>query len=138
MQGLLRRFQKSEIDILILRLSLFVVYATFGLFKWFDFEVEALKPLISNSRLSFLYDWFGFYGASYVLGVIEGITYISLLMGIFSPRTGIIGALGLLGTGVVTLSLLFQLGFSSFIFKDFLLIGGAIVLLKHELNRINP
>ncbi|AFU20161.1 DUF417 family protein [Actinobacillus suis] len=138
MHNLLRRFQKSDIDILILRLSLFIVFATFGVFKWFDFEVEALKPLISNSWLSFLYDWFGFYGTSYVLGTIEGITYLSLFAGIFSPRAGIIGALGLLGTGVVTLSLLFQLGFNSFIFKDFLLIGGAIVLLKYELNRINP
>ncbi|EFM88991.1 DUF417 family protein [Actinobacillus pleuropneumoniae] len=138
MQNLLTKFKTSEVDILILRLSIFIVFATFGIFKWFDFEVEALKPLISTTWLNFLYDWFGFHGTSYLLGVIEGITYIGLFAGIFYPKAGIIGALGLIGTGFVTLSLLAQIGFNSFIFKDFLLIGGAIVLLKHDLNRAFP
>ncbi|VEB27319.1 Predicted membrane protein [Actinobacillus lignieresii] len=68
MQNLLTKFKTSEVDILILRLSIFIVFATFGIFKWFDFEVEALKPLISTTWLNFLYDWFGFHGTSYLLG----------------------------------------------------------------------
>ncbi|AKO46029.1 DUF417 family protein [[Haemophilus] ducreyi] len=138
MHNLIVRFQKSEWDMLILRLTIFVVFIIFGIFKWFDFEVEALKPIIANSWLSFLYDWLGFHGASYLLGVVEGITYLSLLFGISRPKLGIVGALGTLVTGIVTLSLLPQLGFNSFIFKDILLIGGGLVLLKYDLNRAFP
>ncbi len=138
MKKIIDRFQKSNIDVLFLRISVIIIFVTFGTFKWFNFEVEALKPLINKSWLIFLYDWFGYHGASYLLGIVETITYLCLIIGISRPKFGIIGSLGLLGTAVVTISILPQIGFNSFIFKDILLIGIALVLLKIDLNRAYP
>ncbi|QLB13667.1 putative membrane protein YkgB [Bisgaardia hudsonensis] len=138
MEQLINKFKQSNIDILFLRLAVITIFVTFGALKWFDFEVEALKPLIGKSWLSFLYDWFGYQGTSYLLGVIETTTYIALIIGIFKPKFGIIGALGVLGTAITTVSLIPQIGFDGFVFKDILLIAIALVLLKTDLKRIYP
>lgn len=131
-------FQKSDIDMLALRISVIVLFFIFGNIKWFDFEVETLKPIISNSWLNFLYDLFGFHYTSYSLGVVESIAYIGLFLGIRQPKYGLIGSLLVLLTALVTVSLLPQLGFDGFIFKDILLIGMALVLFKYDLNRAYP
>ncbi|HDR1022389.1 TPA: DUF417 family protein [Pasteurella multocida] len=131
-------FQKSDIDMLALRISVIVLFFIFGNIKWFDFEVETLKPIISNSWLNFLYDLFGFHYTSYFLGVVESIAYIGLFLGIRQPKYGLIGSLLVLLTALVTVSLLPQLGFDGFIFKDILLIGMALVLFKYDLNRAYP
>lgn len=137
MLAIIQKFKNSSLDIIILRLMVVVVFAVFANTKWFDFEVELLKPLISNSWLSFLYDWFGFYTTSYLLGVVESIAYLSLFAGFFYARAGVVGSLLVLGTALVTVSMLVNLGFNGFIFKDLLLIGAALVLLKYDLKRIN-
>ncbi|MGC7588889.1 DUF417 family protein [Bisgaard Taxon 46] len=131
-------FQKSDIDMLILRISVIVLFFIFGNTKWFEFEVETLKPIISNSWLNFLYDLFGFHYTSYLLGVVESIAYIGLFLGIRQPKYGLFGSLLVLLTALVTVSLLPQLGFDGFIFKDILLIGIALVLFKYDLNRAYP
>lgn len=120
----------------MLRLSVIIIFLAFGTTKWFEFEVEILKPLISPTWLSFLYDLFGYHGASYFLGVVENIAFISLFIGFWKPKFGVLGAILVLGTALVTLSMLPQLGFNSFIFKDILLFGAALTLLKQDLNRV--
>lgn len=121
-------------DIAMLRLSVFAVFATFGTYKWFEFEVEALKPLISSTWLNVLYDLFGVHGGSYFLGVVETATFILLLLGFHRPLAGVVGALLVFATGFVTLSLLIQTGsVDGFIFKDIMLIGAGLVLLRHDL-----
>lgn len=100
--------------------------------------MEVLKPIISNSWLDFLYGLFGFHYTSYLLGVIESATYIGLIAGFFKPKYGLIGSLLVLSTALTTVSLLPQLGFNGFIFKDILLIGIVAVLLKYDLNRVCP
>lgn len=136
MQKLINAFRHSQIDIAVLRLSVIIVFLAFGVAKWFEFEVQLLKPLISPTWLNFLYDWFGYHGASYFLGVVEGIAYVGLFVGFWLPKWGIVGAITVLGTGFVTLSMMLQLGFNGFIFKDILLIGAGLVLLKTDLNRL--
>lgn len=140
--SLSQRFIASNIDIVILRLCITLIFLVYGIFKWFDFEVEALKPIINGTWLEVLYHLFGYHGASYFLGIVEGIAYISLLIAFFKPKAGIIGDLIVIATGLVTLSLLPELGkLNGFIFKDLLLIGGGLVLLKHDLRycpRCNP
>ncbi|MDO4694524.1 MAG: DUF417 family protein [Eikenella sp.] len=138
MKAWIHKFQQSDLDIHILRLSVIVLFAVFGNTKWFEFEVEILKPIISNSWLSFLYSIFGFHYTSYLLGIIESIAYIGLIAGFFKPKYGLIGSALVLSTALVTVSLLPQLGFDGFIFKDILLIGIVPVLLKYDLNRICP
>ncbi|HGA5462133.1 TPA: DUF417 family protein [Salmonella enterica subsp. diarizonae serovar 50:k:z35] len=122
-------------DILILRLSVIFIFALFGTYKWFDFEVKALEPLISGTWLNILYQLFGVHGGSYFLGIMENITVITLVTGIFRPVFGAVGAILTILTGLTTLSLLPQLGkVDSFIVKDILLIGAGIVLFRHDIK----
>ncbi len=108
----------------------------FGTYKWFDFEVMALEPLISKSWLNILYTLFGVYGGSYFLGIVENLTFLALIAGFYKPVIGMMGDIIVIGIGVITLSLLPQLGkVDSFIIKDILLIGAGIVLLKYDLKR---
>ncbi|TYB29606.1 DUF417 family protein [Aggregatibacter actinomycetemcomitans] len=136
MKEVLRKFCLSNIDITVLRFSVVFIIALFGNYKWFDFEVEALKPLISPTWISFLYEFLGFHGTSYLLGFIESVTYIFLVVGIFKPKFGVLGSLFTIALGVVTLSLIPQIGVNGFIMKDIILIGSGLVLLKHDLNKI--
>lgn len=46
----------------ILRLSVITIFMLFGTYKWFDFEVMALEPIISSTWLNILYILFGVHG----------------------------------------------------------------------------
>ncbi|HDR1490769.1 TPA: DUF417 family protein, partial [Pasteurella multocida] len=52
MKKWLQHFQQSHLDITLLRLSVILLFFIFANTKWFEFEVEALKPIISASWLS--------------------------------------------------------------------------------------
>lgn len=137
MGKLLSNFINKQADILVLRLSVIFIFVLFGTYKWFDFEVVALEPILSKSWLSILYTLFGHYGASYFLGVVENITFIALIIGFFKPKIGLIGDLLVILTGITTLSIIPQLGhIDSFIIKDVLLVGAGLVLLKYDLKLI--
>ncbi|HEA3246907.1 DUF417 family protein [Pasteurella multocida] len=138
MKKWLQHFQQSNLDITLLRLSVILLFFIFANTKWFEFEVEALKPIISASWLSFLYDLFGVYNTSYLLGIVESLAYVSLMIGFKQPKVGLLGSGLVFITALVTVSLLPQLGFDGFIFKDILLIGIALVLFKYDLNRAYP
>ena len=136
MKNFINRFIRSDYDIVILRLSVIGVFMLFGTYKWFDFEVMALEPLISSTWLNILYLIFGVHGGSYFLGVMETITFLALIIGFARPGVVILGDLIVITTGVTTLSLLPQLGkIDSVIIKDVLLIGAGAVLLKYDLTR---
>ena len=135
MKEFVRKFCFSDFDVVLLRFSVVFIIALFGNYKWFDFEVEALKPLISSTWLNFLYDYLGFYGTSYLLGAIESINYIFLTIGFFKPKFGVLGSLFTISLGVVTLSLIPQIGLNSFMVKDIILIGSGLVLLKYDLKK---
>ncbi|MDO4710107.1 MAG: DUF417 family protein [Pseudomonadota bacterium] len=134
MNTLIKTFRQSNFDIFILRASVFLVFLVYGVFKWFQFEVDALEKMLPQTWLGFLYPLLGAHGASYLLGIVEGVAYISLFLGFFRPRLGITGDVLVIITGLVTLSLMPQLGFNGFIFKDVMLLGAGLVLLKHDLN----
>lgn len=108
MKNFINRFIRSDYDIVILRLSVIGVFMLFGTYKWFDFEVMALEPLISSTWLNILYLIFGVHGGSYFLGVMETITFLALIIGFARPGVGISGDLIVITTGVTTLSLLPQ------------------------------
>ena len=136
MKNFINVYIKSDYDIVILRLSVIIIFMLFGTYKWFDFEVMALEPLISTTWLNILYILFGVHGGSYFLGVVETITFLALIIGFFRPAAGILGDMIVIVTGITTLSLLPQLGkIDSFIIKDVLLIGAGAVLLKYDLKR---
>ncbi|MGX9516687.1 DUF417 family protein, partial [Escherichia coli] len=63
------------------------------------------------------------------------ITFLALSIGFFRPAAGILGDIIVIVTGLVTLSLLPQLGkVDSFVIKDVLLLGAGSVLLKYDLK----
>lgn len=127
----------SGLDMAALRLSVILIFALFGTYKWFSFEINSLKPLLSVTWLQVLYTLFGIKGGSYFLGVMENITFIALFIGFFRPAIGAAGSVLVIITGLTTLSLLPQLGkIDSFIIKDILLIGAGLVLLRHDLVRL--
>lgn len=126
----------AGIDIIALRISVIVIFALFGTYKWFAFEGNALHQLLTGTWLGALYPYLGVQGLSYALGVVENITLLALIIGFFRPFAGATGAVMVIGTGIVTLSLLPQLGrIDSFIIKDILLIGAGLVILRHDLRR---
>ena len=136
MKNFINGFIRSDYDMVILRLSVITIFMLFGTYKWFDFEVMALEPLISTTWLNILYILFGVHGGSYFLGVVETITFLALIIGFFRPAAGVLGDIIVIVTGITTLSLLPQLGkIDSFIIKDVLLIGAGAVLLKYDLKR---
>ena len=95
MNKLLNKFMHGQTDIAILRLSVIFIFALFGTYKWFDFEVMALEPILSQSWLTILYTLFGYSGASYFLGIVENIAFIALIIGFLKPKIGVIGVLPL-------------------------------------------
>lgn len=85
--------------------------------------------------MGLLYSPFGAQDTTYTRAVIENITLIALILGYVNAQIGIIGDSLILLTGLVTLSLLPQLGrLNSFIVKDVLLLGSGLVLLKSDLR----
>ncbi|WP_105456075.1 DUF417 family protein [Escherichia coli] len=136
MKNFINGFIRSDYDMVILRLSVITIFMLFGTYKWFEFEVMALEPLISTTWLNILYILFGVHGGSYFLGVVETITFLALIIGFFRPAAGVLGDVIVIVTGITTLSLLPQLGkIDSFVIKDVLLIGAGAALLKHDLKR---
>lgn len=136
MKNFFKSFIRSDNDMVILRLSVITIFMLFGTYKWFDFEVMALEPIISSTWLNILYILFGVHGGSYFLGVMETLTFLALIIGFFRPAAGVLGDIIVIVTGITTLSLLPQLGkIDSFIIKDVLLIGAGAVLLKVSVQR---
>ncbi|HDR1315918.1 TPA: DUF417 family protein, partial [Pasteurella multocida] len=97
-----KKLQQSDLDMIVLRLVVILLFFIFANTKWFEFEVEALKPIISASWLSFLYDLFGVYKTSYLLGIIETLAYLGLIIGFRQPKAGLLGSGLVLITALVT------------------------------------
>ena len=110
-----------------------------------------LVPLISHSPVVFwLLPAFGVRGAGYFLGTTEMIFGSLILLGYWSPRLGILGALGSIVTFIGTTSIIPFLpngwaheagGFPimtlplGFLMKDVLFLAAAFYLLKQDLTR---
>jgi reactive chlorine resistance protein C len=121
-----------------------------GILKFTLYEIEALKPLITNTPwLAWLYPLFGFAGASYFLGVVELITAALFIASFWSSRAGIAaGALGVV-TFTLTVSTMLALpiwetseggfpflnGAGSFLIKDVALLGVSLLVLGDAIRR---
>lgn len=125
--------------------------ALIGLFKFTQYEIDALVPAISGTPwLSWMYPVFGEAGASYFLGVVEIVTAVLLIASYWSPKAAIIGGALASFTFVVTLSLMLSLGFwheelgfpfissfGQFLIKDVALLGVSLTVLAKGLAREN-
>lgn len=125
--------------------------ALIGLFKFTQYEIDALIPAISGTPwLSWMYPVFGEAGASYFLGVVELVTAVLLIASYWSARAAILGGALASFTFTVTLSLMISLpfwhaelgfpfisSFGQFLIKDVALLGVSLVILGRGLARHN-
>ena len=64
---------KDDLDYLLIRASMVIVFLLFGYQKWFEYEAKVLIPYISNGPLiSWMYPAFGIRGGSWFLGMMGG------------------------------------------------------------------
>jgi reactive chlorine resistance protein C len=122
-----------------------------GLVKFTQFEVDALRPLITATPwLAWLYPALGERGAAALLGIVEIATAALLTLSIWSPRAGLIGGSLAVLTFATTVSIMLAIpiweeaagGFpwinatGQFLLKDVALLGISLVVVGNSLARL--
>ena len=119
----------------VLRVGLAFLLLLFGTFKFFQFEADAIQPLVSHSPvLGWLYAVLHPRAASALIGTVEVTAALGLLVAPWWPRLGVLGGLLAVGTFLTTLSFLATTpgilapgnDGGGFILKDVVLLGAAI------------
>jgi uncharacterized membrane protein YkgB len=142
---------RSDLDRHLIRAAMVFTFFVFSIQKWTQYTSEMLVPLISHSPVVFwLLPAFGVRGAGYFLGTTETIFGCLIFLGYWSPRLGILGALGSIVTFIGTTSIIPFLpdgwareagGFPimtlpmGFLLKDVLFLAASFYLLKQDLTR---
>jgi uncharacterized membrane protein YkgB len=142
---------RSDLDRHLVRAAMVFTFFAFASQKWNQYTVEMLVPLISHSPVVFwLLPAFGVRGAGYFLGATETIFGCLIFLGYWSPRLGILGALGSIVTFIGTTSIIPFLpdGWASeaggfpimtlpvgFLMKDVLFLAVSFYLLKQDVTR---
>ena len=143
---------RHDLDYVILRASLVVVFLSFGYQKWFDYEAKVLIPFISHGPLIFwLYPVFGVRGACVFLGISEWTFGALLVAGFWSKTAGVLGALGSVATFVGTVTIIpfmpdgwaasaggfpAMAGNVPFLMKDVVLLAVSVYLLREDVRRL--
>jgi uncharacterized membrane protein YkgB len=141
---------RSILDRHLIRAAMVFIFFSFSIQKWNQYTAQMLVPLISHSPIVFwLIPVFGVRGASYFLGTTEAIFGSLIFLGYWSPRLGILGAVGSIVTFLGTTSIIPFLpdawakeagGFPimtlpvGFLTKDVLFLVVSFYLLKQELT----
>lgn len=144
---------KDDLDYHVVRASLVVIFTFFGFSKWFNYEAQALIPLIAHGPLiSWLYPVFGIRGASRFLGVAEWSFGALLLAGFWNKKMGILGAIGSCFAFISTFTIIPFLpnawtasagGFpamsadGAFLMKDLVLFAASFYLLRQDVIRVS-
>ncbi|WP_233838809.1 YkgB family protein [Paraburkholderia sp. ZP32-5] len=130
----------------LLRWALVIIFLWFGAMKFTAYEANGIAPFIINSPImGWLHSLFGVRGASYVIGVIELSTAVSLIIGAFQPIFSALGAAMSASTYLITLTFFLSTpgvaeptagGFPAisaapgqFLLKDLVLLAASLVLL---------
>src|SRR6266404_8195067 len=143
---------KDDLDYLLIRASMVIVFLLFGYQKWFEYEAKVLIPYIGNGPLiSWMYPAFGIRGASWFLGVSEWLFGALLFLGFWNKRLGILGALGSSATFISTVTIIpfmpngwaasaggfpAMVGNVPFLMKDVVLLAASVYLLKQDVMRV--
>ena len=142
---------QSSLDRHLIRAAMVFTFFAFSIQKWNQYTAEMLVPLISHSPVVFwLLPAFGVRGAGFFLGTTETIFGSLIFLGYWSPRLGILGALGSIVTFIGTTTIIPFLpdawaqeagGFPimtlplGFLMKDVLFLVASFYLLKQDLTR---
>jgi uncharacterized membrane protein YkgB len=142
----------EDLDYAIVRGSMVFIFYIFGYAKWHAYDVPLLTPLISKGPLIFwLVPTLGAQGSVYFLGTSEWTIGTLLLLGFWSKKLGLLGAIGSTGTFICTVTIIPFLpgaweesagGFpaltlnSGFLVKDVVLLAVSIYLMRQDALRI--
>jgi uncharacterized membrane protein YkgB len=142
---------RSNLDRHLIHAAMVFTFFVFSIQKWNQYTVEMLVPMISHSPVVFwLLSIFGVRGAGYFLATTETIFGTLIFLGYWSPRLGILGALGSIVTYIGTTSIIPFLpdawaqqagGFPimtlplGFLMKDVLFLAASFYLVKQDLVR---
>jgi uncharacterized membrane protein YkgB len=142
---------RGDFDRHLIRAAMVFTFFIFSIQKWNQYTIEMLVPMISHSPIVFwLVPAFGVRGAGYFLATTEMIFGSLIFFGYWSPRLGILGALGSIMTFIGTTGIIPFLpdawappagGFPimtlplGFLMKDVLFLAASFYLLKHDLIR---
>jgi len=119
----------------VLRYGLTFLLLLFGTFKFFNFEAEAIQPLLTHSPfLSWLPAVLGVRGSSAFIGTFELFAGVGIALGPWWPRFGVIAGVIATATFATTLSFLITTpgvlapgsDAGGFLLKDIVLLGAAI------------
>ena len=99
----------SSFDLYVIYFALGLIFLWFGGMKFTQYEAEAIHGLISNSPfLSWLSAVLSVTATAKLIGVVELIIAALLFARVSSPSLAKLGALGAIGTFVLTFSLFFS------------------------------
>jgi uncharacterized membrane protein YkgB len=142
---------RSGLDRHLIRAAMVFTFFAFSIQKWNQYTIEMLVPMISHSPVVFwLLPVFGVRGAGYFLATTETIFGTLIFLGYWSPKLGVLGALGSIVTFIGTTTIIPFLpdawtqeagGFPimtlplGFLMKDVLFLGASFYLLKQDLVR---
>ena len=140
---------RSGLDRHLIRAAMVFTFFAFSIQKWNQYTIEMLVPMISHSPVVF---WLlpVRAGAGYFLATTETIFGALIFLGYWSPKLGILGALGSIVTFIGTTTIIPFLpdawaqeagGFPimtlplGFLMKDVLFLAASFYLLKQDLVR---
>ena len=143
-----------SLGIAVTHSALILVLGWVGAMKFTAYEAEAISGLVASSPLtSWLDGTMSVRQAASLIGVVELITAALLVIGFRNPAACALGTLMAAGTFALTLSFLLTApvfeaslgGFPAlnvlpgqFLLKDAVLLGAALWLLAHSLDRLGP
>src|ERR1700739_4326443 len=142
---------RRALDFHLVRAAMVFEVFAFSIQKWSQYTAEMLVPMISHSPIVFwLLPAFGVRGAGYFLATTETTFGFLIFLGYWSPRLGLLGALGSIVTFIGTTTIIPFLpdgwaqeagGFPimtlplGFLMKDVLFLAVSFYLLKQDLTR---
>jgi reactive chlorine resistance protein C len=136
----------------IARAGLVFCFLFIGLAKFTPEEARGIQPLVSHSPLmSWMYSLWSIQTVSDIIGSTELVIMALLVVGIWSARVSVAGAIGAVLIFLATICFLFSTpgaivlghgfpalsGTGQFLIKDVVLLGASVALVAEGLERLN-
>lgn len=139
-----------RIGLMIVRVGLVLCFLFIGISKFTPEEAQGIQPLVAHSPfMSWMYSLWSLQTVSNIIGITELVAGLLLVLGIWSSRPSVAGAVISAMTFLATISfllstpgaLVFGHGFpmlgavGQFLIKDVVLLGASVALIAEGLER---
>ncbi|MDN3546761.1 DUF417 family protein [Mucilaginibacter aquaedulcis] len=151
MLNLSKKIKALNLPFIIITIGICTILLWIGSFKFEAIEANGIAPLVTNSPLiSWDYSIFGVRTGAALIGITEIISALLIIIGIFKPQAGLIGAAISIVIFFITSTLVLSTpgavhmvdGFprlsdlGSFLFKDVTALGGSLYLFVYFGDKI--